>query len=552
MSTRKNSSDATLVAKGTKPIIDRAMRVVDHIGFRVNDARLSRLIVAKYAALMLADGNNTEGGLVAEIVEIGYLAPAEMQLELSALAIQRIFAAQFQEIGSPAAVQIWTSFQSSADAQTIGDMQQQVLGLLADKQPNRAGAQRWAAAMTARRQALHEMIAESERSLAEMTGELVRTSTRSMIVCATAMLLALASVLAMMWATLRSIRGLLSGITFCIAEFSQKRFGGDVPSCDRGDEIGIIARAVQSFQQILLAQERQAVELEADHVAREKRGQAIEVLTQGFDRSVSALLTTTAKAATDIRRAAEEQASLSAQTEKQLATVATASEQATENVQTVASAAEELSSSVLKISRQVSEAARVSAAASEETARTNVMVLALAAAADRIGEVVHLINDIASQTNLLALNATIEAARAGDVGKGFAVVASEVKGLANQTAKATEEIGSQIGAVQEETRRAVEAIKSIGVVIEQVREISSGIASAVEEQGAATREIARNVQQAAAGTQEVSRNIGGVAKAAKSAAEIAKTTRASADLLAKEADGLRGEVTTFLGKVRTA
>jgi methyl-accepting chemotaxis protein len=150
------------------------------------------------------------------------------------------------------------------------------------------------------------------------------------------------------------------------------------------------------------------------------------------------------------------------------------------------------------------------------------------------------------------LNATIEAARAGDAGKGFAVVANEVKGLANQTAKATEEIGSQIGAVQEETKRAVEAIRSIGIVIEQVRQISSGIASAVEEQGAATQEIARNVAQAASGTQEVSENIGGVAQAAKSAADIAKTTRASADLLAKEADGLRGEVTTFLDNVRSA
>ena len=178
------------------------------------------------------------------------------------------------------------------------------------------------------------------------------------------------------------------------------------------------------------------------------------------------------------------------------------------------------------------------------------MVVALATAADKIGEVVKLINDIASQTNLLALNATIEAARAGDAGKGFAVVASEVKNLANQTGRATDQIGSQITTVQEEIRRAVDAIKNIGNTIERVRQISAGIASAVEEQGAATQEIARNVQQAAQGTREVSGNIGGVMEAAASTGAAAGKVVGSAGDLTQNSEKLRVEVGNFLANVR--
>jgi methyl-accepting chemotaxis protein len=237
--------------------------------------------------------------------------------------------------------------------------------------------------------------------------------------------------------------------------------------------------------------------------------------------------------------------------EKSLA-VASAADQATANVQTVAAASEELSASITEIGRQVAHASDVSKKAAEEGEKTNSTVAGLADAAQKIGEVVALINGIAAQTNLLALNATIEAARAGDAGKGFAVVASEVKNLAAQTAKATDDIRAQITAIQTETGSAVETIQSISRTILEVNQISTSIAAAVEQQAAATQEITRNVQQAAGGTQDVSNNINGVSSAVEEAGTAASQVRTAADHLAEQAGALRGEVDQFLSTVRAA
>jgi methyl-accepting chemotaxis protein len=289
----------------------------------------------------------------------------------------------------------------------------------------------------------------------------------------------------------------------------------------------------------------------ATRAAAERR-QVLQGIADTFETTVMGVVTQVYAASSQLQDTAQSLSAAAQQSSAQAASVASASEHATGNVETVAAAAEELSSSIGEISRQVDEAARISVAAAEETARTNQRVRSLATTTDRIGEVVKLITDIASQTNLLALNATIEAARAGDAGKGFAVVANEVKTLANQTAKATEEIGSQIAAVQEQTRDAVTAIQSIGGVIEQVRDISSSIAAAVEEQGAATQEIARNVQQASHGTHEVSDNIAGVTEAATNTGSAAGQVLAAAQALSRDSDRLRGEVANFLSSIRAA
>ncbi len=285
---------------------------------------------------------------------------------------------------------------------------------------------------------------------------------------------------------------------------------------------------------------------------RQKRQDATNEAIKDFDETMKSLFQAISAASHQMAETANILTGTVEETGQRSAAVSAASEEASSNVQTVAAAAEELSSSIGEISRQVQESTGITNNAVEEVTHINGTVQSLAEAAQKIGDVVSLINDIASQTNLLALNATIEAARAGEAGKGFAVVASEVKSLANQTAKATEEIAAQISAMQSATGASVEAIKGIGTTINRVSEIATSIASAVEEQGSATQEIARNIQQAAAGTAEVSSNIAGVAEAANETSKTASEVQRASEELAKQADIMRAEVDKFFTRVKAA
>ncbi len=273
-------------------------------------------------------------------------------------------------------------------------------------------------------------------------------------------------------------------------------------------------------------------------------------LADNFEKGVGQVVTGVSSAAEQMRTSAESMSRSADNTSEQATTVASAAEEATANVQAVAAAAEELTSSITEISRQVSQSSEIAQKAATQADATDQQIQGLAEAAARIGEVVNLITDIAEQTNLLALNATIEAARAGDAGKGFAVVASEVKNLANQTAKATDEIGTQIGGIQDATSEAVKAIQEISRVIGEINETSGTVASAVEEQGAATQEIAGNVEQAAAGTAEVSSSISLVTQAAAEAGQAAQQILESATGLGEQSSELKGQVDNFLTEVR--
>jgi len=324
------------------------------------------------------------------------------------------------------------------------------------------------------------------------------------------------------------------------------------PYTERRDEVGALGRALASFQSAAREKQHTDAEREADQRARQARAQTLDQLTQGFEAKVGELVRDLSASSTDMEQAAHALSATSEETSRQSTTVATASGEASANVQTVAAATEELSASIREIAGRVSHSARIAVEAVENTRRTDALVQTLAAGGQKIGEIVSLINDIASQTNLLALNATIEAARAGDAGKGFAVVASEVKSLASQTSHATQEIAGRIGEIQHATTQVVAAIGGIGATITELSEISVAIAAAIEQQGAATQEIAANVQQAAQGTEAVSGTILTVQQAAASTGTVAARVLGSAATLSQRAGSLTREVDQFLTDVKAA
>jgi len=346
----------------------------------------------------------------------------------------------------------------------------------------------------------------------------------------------------------------LQALTRSMRELANGNFDVVLPGLGRKDEIGDIAAAVEDFK--VKAAEKARAEAEAkteqDRIVAAQRKADMHRLADSFEAAVGEIVDTVSSASTELEASAGTLTSTAEHSQELTTMVAAASEEASTNVQSVASATEELSSSITEISRQVQESARIATEAVGQARSTTERVSELSKAATRIGDVVELINTIAGQTNLLALNATIEAARAGEAGRGFAVVASEVKALAEQTAKATGEIGQQINGIQAATEYSVTAIKEISGTIEKLSEISSTIAAAVEEQGAATQEISRNVQQAAQGTQQVSSNITDVQRGASETGSASSQVLAAAQTLSSDSNRLKLEVGRFLDTVRAA
>ena len=392
---------------------------------------------------------------------------------------------------------------------------------------------------------------EQSVSAAESSANDTATLVRNALVIAGLIIMAiLAAVAVMMIATIvRPINAMAAAMATLA--------GGDktivIPAQGRKDEIGKMAAAVQVFKENMIKTDQMTAEQEEMKKRAEiEKKAAMNKMADDFESTVKGVVNAVSTAATEMQSSAQAMSSTAEETSRQSTAVAAASEEASTNVQTVASATEELSASVAEIGRQVTQSTQISAKAVADAQATNRTVENLDVAAKKIGDVVQLINDIASQTNLLALNATIEAARAGEAGKGFAVVASEVKSLANQTAKATEEIGAQITAIQSEVGQSVEAIKGIGATIQEISEISTTIAAAVEEQSAATQEIARNVQQASAGTSDVSTNISGVTQAAGETGQAAGQVLSAAEELGRQSVTLQQQVDEFIATIRAA
>jgi len=354
------------------------------------------------------------------------------------------------------------------------------------------------------------------------------------------------------WIAIVQVARPLGGIAALMGRLASGDLTIEIAGAERRDEVGALARALAVFKQTATEVERTRADRDAERDAKAARAQALERLTRDFEGKTAAVAKSLSAAGSQLQAAAQSMVGTAEGASRQSSAVSAAAEEASANVETVAAATEELAGSIRQIARQVTESATISGRAAEEAKRTDATVHALAENAQKIGEVVELINSIAAQTNLLALNATIEAARAGEAGRGFAVVASEVKALAGQTAAATGEIAGQVGNIQSATTEAVEIIGRVAATIAEVNRIATAIAAAVEEQGSATADIARTVTHAAQGTREVSANVAGLERAATDARGTAEEVLTAAGDLSGQARELTEGLAAFLAGTKAA
>ena len=483
----------------------------------------------------------------------GQFAPAQYRTLLTILAEQAAFLSSFQSYATEA--------QRNAAQQTLTGpiiteaerLRRIAVETGSEKPLGGVAARDWFKATTDRIDLMKTVEDVLQRDLATLNQANAAQAWKILTYGSSFALIMLMAALIVGFVLARGITRPITGMTEAMRGLARGDWSTAIPGRDKRDEIGTMAEALEVFRNGMMEAEelRKAQETQKQQAAEERRI-AMNDLADKFEQSIGEVVGNVTQASSRLQGTAEEMARTAEETSGQSTAVAAASEQVTANVQTVASATEELSASIREIAQQVAEASRMTNEAVGQARSSTQEVQGLTDAAQRIGDVVRIINDIAGQTNLLALNATIEAARAGEAGKGFAVVASEVKALASQTTKATDEIASQIKAMQEATVRSAQVITHIAETIDQLSQSSTAIASAVEEQGAATQEIARNVQQAAVGTTEVAGNITQVSQAANVTGSAATSLLSAAGTLSKDGAALKKQVDGFLREIRAA
>jgi len=538
------------MAKYYTGTIAKLLSIVEEMGVISTNARVTKTIAAYTSFLQAKERAGQERAMGGAGFGAGKFSPPVYRRLVELIAEQNVLLFRFGIYASPTQREALKTIVQGKDIDEVNRMRKIAVDSIYSGTTENTEGPYWFNTITQKIDKLKKVEDVISAELVVQTGEIKSSAQASffLFLIATGVLLVITAVL--VYVIVTGITRPVLALTGVMGTLAEGDTSVEVTGTERGDEIGSMSQAVEVFKENMIHNQEMAAQQEKENETKEAKRIALEKTAHDFETSVTGVLSEVNQASNSMQSTAESMAATAEQTSKQSTVVAAAAEEASTNVETVASAAEELSSSISEISRQVSQSTRIANTAVNEVESANDKVQGLADAAHKIGEVVALITDIADQTNLLALNATIEAARAGEAGKGFAVVASEVKNLANQTAKATEEISAQIGGIQGATKDAVHAIESIGGTIGQMSEISSAIAAAVEEQGAATSEIARNVEQAAVGTSEVTSNITGVNQAANDTGQAAEMVLAAVNTLTAESDKLSHQVEDFLSNLK--